>query len=808
MPNQFSPVPGWFSWENQGGGVAAFDLDGSGRPDLIVFQIDNPPGQNSGFYKVGRDLDAQGVPAAWGDWIPIPGWFSRENAGGDITAADLDGSGRPDLIVFMIDNPPGQNSGFYKIGRGLDGAGQVTGGWSDWIAIPGWFSFENQDGGIATFDISGSGRPDLVVFMIDNGAGLNQGLYKIGWNLDAQGQVTGGWTDWLRVETWSSWENQGAGLAITDLDGNGRPELIVFQIDNPPGPNTGFYQIGWNVDTSGIVTEGYGPWAPVGDWATEEDAGGGVALADLNGDGKPELIVFHIAALPGVNQGLAAAVDLSLDTSTAAEIGLWRVLPYTSDVLPVHAALLPGGEVFFFAGSGNSTVRFNSPAYAQDQIATGVVWNQSRGNVFEPIANLVVPGTSRPVDLFCGNEAFLADGRLLVVGGTQVYDPFHGRPEAQTLDPQTRAWTPVPPMSVGRWYPAIVTLGDGRVLVASGLDDAGQTTDLLEVYREGRGFQPTGRLALPLYGHLVLLRDGRIFYTGGQMDTAAPSAPCVFDAAATAVQPVGGLSAVALRNQSASVLLPPAQDQRVLLMGGGPDDENEATANADIVDFTQAAPAYTPATPMNFDRMHLNAVLLPDRTVLVSGGAGKREEAILARRHAEVYDPQTNAWTTLAEATIPRMYHSIALLLPDGRVVAAGSNPARGTRDKWKEPVPVMPDPNEELRLEIFSPPYLFRGERPTITQTPTQWAYGQTISVQTPDVATIQGISLIRAGCTTHSYNTGQRLVDVPITGREGTTLVGQVPAEPNVAPPGWYMLFLVNIQGVPSVASWVQLT
>lgn len=743
MPNPFSSVPGWFSWENQSGGVATFDLNGSGRPDLLVFMIDNPPGQNGGFYRVGKDLDVNG---------------------------------------------------------------QVTGGWSEWMPVPDWFSFENQDGGIAAYDVSGSGRPDLVVFMVDAPPGINQGLYKIGWDLDASGRVNGGWTDWRRVETWSSWENQGAGVALADLDGNGRPEMIVFQIDNPVGPNTGFYQIGWNMDGNGLVTEGYGPWVPVTEWATPEDAGGGIALVDLDGDGRPEIFVFHVAAVPGPNQGLFVAADVSLDTSEAADLGLWRVLPYVSDVLPVHAALLPTGEVFFFAGSGNSTVRFDSPAFAQDQVAMGVVWDQSRGDQFEAVTNLREPA-GRPVDFFCGNEAFLADGRLLVVGGTQVYDPFHGRPDAQILDPETRAWTRTLPMQVGRWYPAIVTRGDGTVLVASGLDENGQTSDVLEVYRDGQGFEVSGRLPLPLYGHLILLEDGRLFYTGGQMDTPAESLPQVFDVTGAGVQPVGGLSDAALRNQSASVLLPPAQDQRVLIMGGGPDDEDEATARADVVDFKAARPAYTPAAPMNFDRMHLNAVLLPDRTVLVSGGAGKRESAILARRKAEVYDPATDAWTVLAEATVTRMYHSVALLLPDARVVTAGSNPGRGARDKWRDPVPAMPDPNEELRLEVFSPPYLFRGPRPTITQSPPQCAYGQVIRVQSPEAGAIRWVSLIRPGCTTHSFNTGQRLVDAPITGRQGDVLTAQVPAEANLAPPGWYMLFLVDLQGVPSVAAWLHL-
>src|SRR5262249_23884744 len=151
--------------------------------------------------------------------------------------------------------------------------------------------------------------------------------------------------------------------------------------------------------------------------------------------------------------------------------------------------------------------------------------------------------------------------------------------------------------------------------------------------------------------------------------------------------------------QSASVMLPPAQNQKVMIMGGG-----VLTATTGIVDLSAGAPAYAAGPSLNFARMHLNAVLLPDRTVFVSGGGSMAEGGAVL--DSEIYHPATNTWTVAAKATVPRFYHSVALLLPDGRVITVGSNPSRTA---------------DELRLELFHPPYLFRGPRPFIERVPEQ---------------------------------------------------------------------------------------
>lgn len=161
MPNGYLQIPDWFSFENQGGNIAAADLTGTGKQDLLVITIDNPGGKNRGIYRIGRALNGDGIPTGgWTPWIDVPDWFSFENEGAGAAIADVDQDGHQDLIVFMIDSPAGRNQGFYRVGKQLDANGNILGGWGPWIPIPDWFSFENQHGAIAAADLDADCRDD------------------------------------------------------------------------------------------------------------------------------------------------------------------------------------------------------------------------------------------------------------------------------------------------------------------------------------------------------------------------------------------------------------------------------------------------------------------------------------------------------------------------------------------------------------------------------------------------------------------------------------------------------------------------
>ncbi len=812
MPRHYQPIPDWFSLENQGGNVAVADLIGDGGRDLLVLMVDAPAGQNRGLYRVGRRLDAAGNPAGgWTPWLEVPDWFPFENQGAGLAVGDLSGTGRRDLVVFMIDSPAAQNQGYYRVGKGLDAGGNATQGFGPWIPVPDWFSWENQHGAVTLADLDGDGRLELVVLMVDNAIQQNRGVYRVGRALDGDGNVTGGWTPWTDVPDWFSWENQAAGIAVADLTGTGKRDLLVFMVDGAAEQNQAFYKVASDVGGDGLPRAGWSLWQGVPDWFCWENQGGGIATTAAGG--KPQLVVLMVDAPPGQKAGLYRVLPLDQDPRRD---GRWELLPYHSGVLAVHAALLPQGKVLFYAGSGSSAARFASPDFANPakKIWTSVVWDPtaaSPDNFFHP--RILFAANHRPFDFFCGGDAYLPDGRLLSAGGTIGYNPFRGRNDACAFDPVTEQWSFVGHMQHGRWYPTLITLGDGRVLAATGLTEAFDEphNETLELYSpatdhwELHEFFPDFP-GLPLYAHLFLLDDGRVLFDGGRMDDELPVDPCIIDLGEHPLHttPVPGLTGGGMRNQSASVLLPPAQDQKVMVMGGGPagkPNKTDAIDDVDVVDLRAAAPSFQAADPLCFPRLHLNAVLLPDRTVLVTGGSLKQEDQPLARLQAELFDPVSGGWTPVARSQVPRLYHSTAVLLPDGRVVSAGGNPEGGTHVQWDQ------DPEEEMRLEVYSPPYLFKGPRPTIGAVATEWTYGQAVAIPSPQAGRLRWAHLMRPCVTTHSFDGSQRLVDLPIGSQAAGTVKVAVTANRNLAPPGWYMLFLVSQDGVPSVASWVHL-
>jgi hypothetical protein len=794
MFSDFTAIPDWFPVENADASVAVADVDGDGRPDVVVLMVDASEGSNALYYRIGFGLGDDGeLAGGWGPWIAVPDWVAGANEAAGVGVADVDGDGRLDIIVFGVGALEGVNAGYYRIGWGLDATGQVTNGWTPWLPVPDWSISMNAGGDITVADVDGDGQLDLVVLIVDARKGANAGYYRSG-ALAPDGTVSA-WRPWIGVPDWRFKENQGAAVAVADLDGDNVPELLVLAVDNPAGRNGAYYSVGWHLDESGRSADGWGPWQPVPDWSYQENQGAGAALVPLGAAELEHLVVLAVDKAADQNGGYQRVLDVMTDLDMAAQMGVWRLLENDSGVLAVHAALLHTGDVLFFAGSS-----YNPDKHAAHQYGTAV-WHY-------PGRKLSRPHT--PVDLFCCGHAFLPDGRLLAAGGTRQYDPFWGLRQAILFDPtkgpadpasptgKTGAWKAVPRMAAGRWYPSLLPLQDGRVLAVSGMDGGGNLNIVPEAYTDGAGWKARRKSAhWPMYAHLFLLDDGRVFYSGAQYGDNNGLRPAVWNIRTNATVDVAGLPLPGSRNQSASVLLPPAQDQRVMIIAGGPwgtHDQMGATTSTAIANLAAKVPRYKAAAPLNMARMHVCATLLPDRTVLVNGGAMMREMAAKATLDAEIYRPSKpgKGWVIAATSRVPRLYHSVALLMPDGKVITAGSNPRRKV---------------EELRIEVFWPPYLFAGERPSCTVADPEVGYGAALSATVSDAATVASACMIRPGATTHTSDAEQRLVDLPIQVTGPTELTLQIPANRALAPPGWYMLFVVDHAGTPSVAAWIHL-
>ena len=289
---------------------------------------------------------------------------------------------------------------------------------------------------------------------------------------------------------------------------------------------------------------------------------------------------------------------------------------------------------------------------------------------------------------------------------------------------------------------------------------------------------------LAQYGHLFLLPNGKVAYTG---NWEFPGDARVLDVSTQTWTTVDSNI-----TDGYSVMYQPGK----ILKCGSSSDSGLSGASGkacNLIDFTATSPRWQPATPMAFARTHHNFTLLPDGNVLVTGGSTMKEGYAVANavRYPEMWSPATQTWTTMAQQAKPRLYHSEALLLPDGRVLSMG-----GGRDGSGV---------DQLNAEIYSPPYLFKGARPAIAAAPAVITYTGSFNVSTPDAASISSVVLMRLGSPTHGFDMDQRTVALNFQASAGALTV-QSPTNANLAPPGYYMLFLVNSAGVPSVASFVR--
>ena len=451
---------------------------------------------------------------------------------------------------------------------------------------------------------------------------------------------------------------------------------------------------------------------------------------------------------------------------------------------PIHAVLSPEKKLLTFGQRGGAEYS---------------VWDFEAGTGSD--SRQLIPNTT-PTDLFCSAQIVLPqNGTVMTAGGDQPGPTFIGNTGTTFFDGSIDALFDAGfTMANPRWYPTLTTLPNGEILVQGGRDQEEPLIPILtpEVFNPDNGWRsllginseyayagskwwyprswviPNG-LVFGITGrsmyHLDYQNDGKLLRAG---DFDGPN---TFES-------------------STAVMYQPG---KILQLGGGREGnvpENPATNLATLVDVTEIEPVITDAAPLHLARHWPNSTVLPDGTVLVTGGSQLNNslEGDGPTYAAEIWNPDTNSWSLLSAEVHARLYHSFAILLPDATILSAGGG----------EPGPII-----QRHGQIFTPPYLFNGDslatRPEISVDETELAYGGVINVQASTAESIDRLTLVKTGAVTHSFNNDQRFIELSFVEDAAGTFNVQLPDSPYVATPGYYYLFALNEAGTPSVAEIV---
>ena len=462
-------------------------------------------------------------------------------------------------------------------------------------------------------------------------------------------------------------------------------------------------------------------------------------------------------------------------SATPDQVGRWGPV-VNWPVVPVFVALLPNGNVLAYDSVGDHAVE----TYPNQTFTRATVWNPTTGSQTNVRVNT-------GYNIFCSGLAHLVDGTVFVAGGN-LDQQDDGIVQTHLFDPATNTWSLGPNMAAGRWYPTVTPMPDGEMLITSG----GPPIPEVRTTDGSLRSLSSASLNLPLYPWMDVAPNGQAFVSGPaatmrDLNTAG-------EGHWTSLGNRDGID----RSYGSHAMYDVG---KILVAGGGP-----STRSARVIDVNGPSPVVSPTSQMAFGRRQFNLTVLADGSVLATGGNSSGAPLVDMNAGvypAELWNPATGNWRTLASMAVTRQYHSTALLLPDGRVLSAGGGVC-GTCDQ----VGYL-----AKNAEIFTPPYLFKQDgsgqlaaRPTISSAPSAAGYASQIQIGTPNASSIQKVALVRLGSVTHDDNMEQRYVPLKFT--PGTGMVrASIPASGDVAPPGYYMLFIINSAGVPSVAKMVQL-
>jgi YVTN family beta-propeller protein len=441
-----------------------------------------------------------------------------------------------------------------------------------------------------------------------------------------------------------------------------------------------------------------------------------------------------------------------VSASTANSLdGAWSpVRPWP--LISLHAALTPDGRVLTYRGSGDLDV-----------------WDPAAGL---DGGHLVIPNTSS-TNFFCSSLLALPDGSgVLIAGGGETLEEPNRRTNVVNYGGGSLAREE--DMNRARWYATSTTLLDGQTYIQGGKNG----TDRPEIRSQSGEFRllsgaNTDEL-LFAYPRNFIAPDGRIFGFDGNgkmyyVDTSGNGS----------LVNRGQFSGPIGRDSSSAMFRP----GRILQFGG-------ASNGARIIDITGGSPTVTATQALSSKRRWVTATILADGTVLATGGSEVRNELVGVNNSAEIWNPSTGEWTRGAQGSLARLYHSLAILLPDASVLVAGGG---------------APGPLENDNAEIYYPPYLFapggeRAERPVVEAAPGEIGIGERFTVDLADGTVAERVAIVKTGAVTHSFNMDQRFVELTFR-QEGNRLHVEGPARATDAPPGFYLLFVLDDSGTPSM-------
>jgi hypothetical protein len=565
------------------------------------------------------------------------------------------------------------------------------------------------------------------------------------------------------------------------------------------------YRLKWPVFTAYLLSlSALAGCAGNGDAAGSQDpaATGSDQVADVADGDVPEFLeqqasektTPEVDPVEWVSRAVEAAATPAAGPTTQGAFGPVFDWP----LIPIHATLLPDGRVLAYGTTAKGT-EGASLNYA--------VWDPSKGT---GSGAFVVLPNSTATDIFCAGQLLTPSaGDVMIVGGStrQSGVANFGIPNVNRFSYAGNNISALEPMNFRRWYPTVLTTAAGAQLALGGLITQAAPASG-SVPASTRTYEPTPELFVPGQGWSSLsdassaaafVNGGSWYYPrawqapNGQIYVLASQSTQYFldtsgsGTLVSAATPKQLEPNHAVQHLSAAMFAP----GKILSLRDG----NQAI----VIDLNGAHASWTATTPISQTRIDGSATVLADGKVWANGGSTKSNVLADAVYYSETWDPASGAWTQGPSAAKARLYHSSALLLPDGSVLTGGGG---------------APGPQNNLNGEIYYPPYLYAADgsgqfasRPQILGMPdSQLGWNTAFTLQISPGSVVSKVTFLRSGSATHGFNSEQRFMELPFS-QQGNSLLLSTPSDPNIAPPGFYLLFVFDTNGVPSVAAMLSL-